>query len=92
MKVKVKVKEVKVPNLIISILGKEETCLKVERHSTRRVHTSAGTLLKFRTTLQQNYILDLEVQGQGHENHVFGITLVIYVVDISNISHIAGYG
>ena len=28
LKVKVKVNEFKVPNLIISILGKEETCLK----------------------------------------------------------------
>ena len=32
-------------------------------------------------------------QGQGKKKIMFlGITLVIYVVDISNISHIVGYG
>ena len=45
LKVKVKVNKFKVPNLIISILGKDETCLK------------------YWTTLEQNYGLDLKGQG-----------------------------
>ena len=38
------------------------------------------------------YDLDLDRDLQGHEKTFFDITLVIYVVDISNISYIVGYG
>ena len=49
LKVKVKVKEVKVQNLIVSILGKDETCLKF----WTKLHQNC------------NFELQGQIQGQG---------------------------